>query len=160
MTGRARMPVTRYRRDGRLVTVAGQGRWSRVRRPATVGLPTARRHNACGISLEVPPARAWTWNAGLVGVQAAAAWWAHTGGGLSWAWIGAVLGVVTCLGVALITYVVRVHTPGALRRHHALLEAQLDAVEVIDRQSTALHTVDAHASASATVVDAGVSRTR
>jgi hypothetical protein len=160
MTAEVRMPISRYRRDGHLVTVGPESKWSRVWRPGMAALPSTRRRNRCGISLEVPKARAWAWNVALIAVEAAAASWAHTVGGLSWTLIGAVLGGVVCFGVALMTYVVRVHTPRAIRRHHALLQAHLSAVEVVDRQSTPLHTVDAHASASATMVDARVSRTR
>ena len=168
MTGQG----TYYRRDGRLITATRQRVRSRVRQLDMVGLPSTRRRNACGITPEVPTPRSWAWNLALIGFEAGIAWWAHTAAGVSWSAIVATLAAVALSGVALMTYVIAVHTPRALRRHDALLQAHAAArsaqpapVEVVDRQSTphhrTVHAPPVAAVASVTsVVDPAASRAR
>jgi hypothetical protein len=63
------------------------------------------------------------WNLALVGFEGCLIGWAHFIVGVSWAALGTGLAAVLAFGIALITYVVKVHTPRTIRRHHALLQS-------------------------------------
>jgi hypothetical protein len=124
-TARARI-VAEYpdpARPGTVVTVDEHGAgpagawWTHL-----VERPT----NGIGITPELPSGRACAWNLAGLAVQAAAIWWAHAEGN-TWTTIAAALGAVLLLGVGLLAYVITVHTPRAIRRHHALLRALADA---------------------------------
>jgi hypothetical protein len=76
---------------------------------------------------------------------ASLACWGHVVAGLAWTTIVLELAAVAGFGVALMTYVIRVHVPRTIRRHEAQLQAHLTATtlaaeerpdEVVDRQST------------------------
>jgi hypothetical protein len=88
--------------------------------------------------------RTWGWNLALVALEAGLAGWGHVVAGLAWTTIALELAGLACFGVALMTYVIRVHVPRTLRRHQALLQAHLTASpaaedrrhECVDGQST------------------------
>jgi hypothetical protein len=134
-----------YRRDGRYVT-ATSSKASRVSSSGIVFLPSNRARNECGITRELPTWRTWGWNIALVALEAGLAGWGHVVAGLAWTTIALELAAVACFGVALMTYVIRVHLPQTIRRHQAqlqeaLLTAATRAAEerrhrIVDRQST------------------------
>jgi hypothetical protein len=141
-----------YRRDGRYVTTSSTttgGVSSRIPSSGLVFLPSnrlpGRNRNGCEITPELPPWRAWGWNLALVALEVGLACWGHIVAGLAWTTIALELAAVAGFGVALITYVIRVHVPRTIRRQQIQLQAHLTAATlapedgcngVVDRQST------------------------
>jgi hypothetical protein len=141
-----------YRRDGQYVTTSPTAAGPvprRVRSSGVVFLPSNRRRNGCGITPELPTWRTWGWNLALVALETVLACWGHVVAGLAWTTIALELAAVAGFGVALMTYVIRVHVPRTIRRHQAQLQVQLQAHltattlaaeerrhQAVDRQST------------------------
>ena len=82
--------------------------------------------------------RAIGWNVAFVGFEGCLIGWAHFVVGVSWSTIEAGLAAVVALGIALITYTVKVHTPRAIRRHQALLQPY-QAAEAAQAARAAAH---------------------
>src|SRR3954451_6639590 len=115
-----------YPRDGPYIAAGASGS-SRVRPLGLVVLPSGRRKNGIGISEELPAWRSIAWNVAFLGVEACLIGWAHFVVGVSWSTIGAGLATVVVLGIALITYTVKVRTRKTIRRHRELLQSYLTA---------------------------------
>ena len=141
-----------YRRDGRYVT-ARVSSSRRVRSSGLVVLPSERRKNGIGIGDELPAWRSIAWNVVFLGVEGCLIGWAHFVVGVSWSTIGAGLAAVVAFGIALITYVVKVYTPRAIRRQQDLLESYRTAAATAQNQRGQVHWVQTATPGPDLVVD-------
>ena len=78
--------------------------------------------------------RSVAWNVAFLSLEGSLIGWAHFVVGVSWSTIGAGLAAVVAFGIALITYVVKVHTPRAIRRHQDLLKSYRTAAVTAHNQ--------------------------
>ncbi len=85
--------------------------------------------------------RSAAWNVAFLGLEGCLIGWAHFVVGVSWWTIGAGLAAVLACGIALITYVVKVHTPRAIRRHQDLLGSYRTAAVTAHNQRDLVHRV-------------------